>query len=45
MICLDITRDVMEMRSAGKPLIEVRRAIEAKYRSRGPATPTPLPRG
>jgi len=40
---MDITRDVMAMREAGKPLVEVRKAIDAKYR--GIRTPTPYPRG
>jgi len=38
---LDITRDVMAMRGAGKPLGEVRKAIDANYR--GIPTPTPYP--
>jgi len=38
---LDITRDVMAMRGAGKPLVEVRKAIDAKYH--GMPTPTPYP--
>jgi hypothetical protein len=33
----------MAMRSAGKPLSEVRKAIDAKYH--GVPTPTPYPRG
>jgi hypothetical protein len=31
------------MRGAGKPLVEVRKAIDGKYH--GMATPTPYPRG
>jgi len=42
-VCLNITRDVMSMRGAGKPLIEVRKAIDAKYH--GMTTPTPQPKG
>jgi hypothetical protein len=30
-MCLDITRDVMTMRQAGKPLPDVRAAIDARY--------------
>jgi hypothetical protein len=33
----------MMMRQAGKPLLEVRRAIDGKYR--GTPTPTPYPKG
>jgi hypothetical protein len=40
-VCLDVTRDVTRMRGQGTPLIEVRRAIDAKYR--GTPTPTPYP--
>ncbi|MBI2553242.1 MAG: hypothetical protein HYV92_02180 [Candidatus Rokubacteria bacterium] len=32
------------MRGQGRPLREVRAAIDAKYGASGPATPTPLPR-
>jgi hypothetical protein len=33
----------MEMRAAGKPLAEVRKVIDGKYR--GSRTPTPYPHG
>jgi hypothetical protein len=41
-VCLDVTRDVTRMRGQGTPLLEVRRAIDAKYR--GTPTPTPYPK-
>jgi len=41
-LCLDVTRDVTRMRSEGKSLLDVRRAIDAKYR--GTPTPTPYPK-
>ncbi|MBI1727243.1 MAG: hypothetical protein HYR50_08230 [Candidatus Rokubacteria bacterium] len=31
------------MRRAGKPLREIRAAIDAKYGSKGPSTRTPMP--
>lgn len=34
---------VMAMRGAGKPLREMRAAIDAKYGKSGPSTPTPQP--
>jgi len=40
---LNITRDVITMRSAGKPLVAVRKFIDGKYR--GIPTPTPYPKG
>jgi len=40
---LNITRDVMVMRSAAKPLVDVRKAIDGKYH--GIRTPTPYPKG
>jgi hypothetical protein len=33
----------MEMRTAGKPLVDVRKAIDSKYH--GVQTPTPYPKG
>jgi hypothetical protein len=33
----------MTMRKAGKPLLEIRRVIDGKYR--GTPTPTPYPKG
>jgi len=41
-VCLDVTRDVTAMRTQGKTLLEVRRAIDAKYH--GTPTPTPDPK-
>jgi hypothetical protein len=41
-VCLDVTRDVTTMRGQGKSLVDVRRAIDAKYR--GAPTPTPYPK-
>jgi hypothetical protein len=40
---LNITRDVITMRSAGQPLVEVRKIIDTKYH--GIPTPTPYPKG
>jgi hypothetical protein len=42
-VCLNITRDVIEMRTAGKPLVDVRKVIDGKYQ--GTRTPTPYPKG
>jgi hypothetical protein len=42
-MCLDITRDVMAMRAAGKTLAQARRVIDQRYH--GVPTPTPMPRG
>jgi hypothetical protein len=42
-MCLDITRDVMTMRRAGRPLPDARRMIDGRYR--GTPTPTPYPKG
>jgi len=42
-LCLDITRDVMQMKSEGKSLAAIRAAIDEKYLGFGPATPTPRP--
>src|SRR5207245_11765076 len=42
-VCLDITRDVMGMRAAGTPLVEVRQTIDGKYHVM--PTPTPYPKG
>jgi hypothetical protein len=33
------------MQKAGKPLREIRAAIDGKYGRKGPATPTPMPPG
>ena len=40
-LCLDITRDVMQMKAEGKPLAAIRAAIDAKYLKFGTPTPTP----
>jgi hypothetical protein len=40
---LNITRDVVAMRSAGKSLVDVRKVIDGKYH--GMPTPTPYPKG
>jgi len=42
-LCLDITRDVMQMKSEGKSLAAIRAAIDEKYLRFGPATSTPRP--
>jgi len=42
-VCLNITRDVVAMRSAGRSLVEVRKAIDGKYH--GILTRTPYPKG
>jgi Protein of unknown function with PCYCGC motif len=42
-VCLDITRDVMRLKSEGKPLAAIRAAIDEKYLRFGPATPTARP--
>ncbi|PYN75956.1 MAG: hypothetical protein DMD96_26490 [Candidatus Rokuibacteriota bacterium] len=42
-MCLDITRDVMQMKSEGKSLAAIRAAIDEKYLRFGPATSTPRP--
>jgi len=34
----------MRMKAEGKPLAEIRAAIDAKYLSFGPPTPTPRPK-
>jgi hypothetical protein len=44
-ICLNITRDVMEMQAEGKPLKAIRSAIDEKYSPIGLPTPTPQPPG
>ncbi|MGH9202867.1 MAG: PCYCGC motif-containing (lipo)protein [Vicinamibacterales bacterium] len=45
-ICLDVTRDVMHLDAAGRPVTEIREAIEARYAGRyGAGTPTPRPPG
>jgi hypothetical protein len=41
---MDITRDVMTMHTAGTPLPQIRRDIDAKYGRFGTPTPTPRPR-
>lgn len=38
---MDITRDVMRMLDEGKPLKEIRAAVEKTYSKYGPSTPTP----
>ncbi len=38
---MDITRDVMRMLDARKPMKEIRAAIEKTYSKFGPSTPTP----
>jgi len=43
-LCLDITRDVMRLRAEGKSPAAIRYAIDAKYLSFVPATPTPRPK-
>jgi len=43
-LCLDITRDVMRLQAEGKSPAAIRDAIDAKYLSFGPATPTPRPK-
>jgi hypothetical protein len=40
---MDITRDVMRMKAEGKPLGQIRAAIDAKYLRYGTPTPTPRP--
>lgn len=40
-VCVDITRDVIELRARGTPLSEIREYIDANYS--GPATDTVLP--
>jgi hypothetical protein len=40
---VDITRDVMAMERQGRPLRDIRRAIDATYASVGPGTTTKLP--
>ena len=40
---VSVTRDVTAMQKAGKPLREIRAAIDGKYGRKGPATPTPMP--
>jgi Protein of unknown function with PCYCGC motif len=42
-VCLDITRDVMRLKSEGKSMPDIRTAIDAKYLRFGPTTPTPRP--
>ena len=42
-MCLDITRDVMRLKSEGKSLAAIRAAIDEKYLRFGPATPTARP--
>ncbi len=34
----------MELKRQGRPLREIRKAIDAKYSKYGPGTPTPLPK-
>ena len=41
--CVGITQDVVKMEKAGRPLREMRRAIDERWASAGPSTPTPLP--
>jgi hypothetical protein len=41
-VCLDVARDAMQMYNSGKPLVDIRAAIEAKYRPTSQfMTPTP----
>jgi len=42
-VCVGITRDVMAMERAGRPLAEIRRAVDQRWASAGPGTPTPFP--
>ncbi|MBI4498039.1 MAG: hypothetical protein HY689_09095 [Chloroflexi bacterium] len=40
---MDIARDAMQMIAEGKPLREIRDAIDRKYAQYGPGTATPRP--
>jgi len=42
-ICVEITLDVMQLRSQGWESPEIRSYIDTKYSERGPGTNTPLP--
>ncbi len=42
-VCIDITRQVMAMEKDGRPLAEIRRAVDQRYAGAGPSTPTPFP--
>ncbi len=42
-MCVDIAREAKKLVAQGKDLVEVRRVVEEKYGSRGPATDTPMP--
>ncbi len=40
---MDITRDVMRMKQAGKSVADIRKYVDASYSKYGPPTPTPAP--
>jgi hypothetical protein len=42
-ICVDITKDVMRLKSEGQSSKQIRAYIDAQYSSFGPSTNTPLP--
>lgn len=42
-ICVDITRDVMRLKSEGQSSKQIRAYIDAQYSAFGPSTNTPLP--
>ena len=41
--CVGITRDVVAMEKVGRSLREIRKAVDERWASAGPGTPTPLP--
>ncbi len=42
-ICVDITQDVMRLKSEGQTPLQIRRYVDSHYSSYGPSTDTPLP--
>jgi hypothetical protein len=43
-ICIDVANQAMQMHKAGATVVEIRKAIDAKYRADHPtSTPTPMP--
>ncbi|CAM3566657.1 PCYCGC motif-containing (lipo)protein [Hydrogenibacillus schlegelii] len=42
-VCLNIAVDAARMAESGMPVSEIRKAIDTKYGSFGPPTPTPAP--
>ncbi len=43
MLCIVITRDVMQLENQGMSLKEIRKYIDATYGEYGPSTDTPQP--